>query len=66
MGTEEGVIVITLNDWKSKNRKKYQFHNLDFTVYLQKTFPKLLDKPIILVYNRGGWAGIDNKVINNI
>lgn len=32
-----------------------------FIIYLQKNFQICIDKLIILVYNRGGWAGIDNK-----
>lgn len=32
-----------------------------FIIYLQKIFKICIDKMIFLVYNMGGWAGIDNK-----
>ena len=32
-----------------------------FIICLQKNFKICIDKMIFLVYNRGGWAGIDNK-----
>ena len=32
-----------------------------FIICLQKFFKICIDKMIFLVYNMGGWAGIDNK-----
>nr|DAR47609.1 MAG TPA: Bcl-2-like protein [Caudoviricetes sp.] len=32
-----------------------------FIICLQKNFKICIDKMIFWVYNRGGWAGIDNK-----
>ena len=44
----------------SKN-KNIRIRIMMFIICLQKFFKICIDKIIFLVYNMGGWAGIDNK-----
>ena len=37
-----------------------------FIICLQKNFKICIDKMIFLVYNKGGWVGIDNIMNNTI
>ena len=49
------------NKDKYEREKKIKINMIMFIICLQKKFKICIDKMIFLVYNRGGWAGIDIK-----
>lgn len=46
---------------KINKNKNVRMRIVVFIICLQKFFKICIDKMIFWVYNRGGWAGIDNK-----
>ena len=49
------------NKDKYEREKEIRINIMMFIICLQKNFKIYIDKMIFLVYNRGGWAGIDNN-----